>query len=179
MPSPPLVGISFEAIDYKINVLLNKDTHAESTEPVSVHNLLGRHVLSVEPTSKSDSLGRFNVIVYKRKVDMAKAFLQAELPSMWHEIQFAEKRIPYPRLTKGQDIGSTMSVMSSLSDLSSANPRTAGVVTNQWDKPLSLNPIPPTNIDALYSHPRAPMSISLLCPNQPVPMRPLPPTPAH
>jgi hypothetical protein len=37
---------------------------------------------------------------------MAKAFLQTELPSMWHELpdamrsKFAEKHIPYPRLTK-------------------------------------------------------------------------------
>jgi hypothetical protein len=156
----PLVRISFEALDFKINVLLNEDTHAESTEPVSVRDLLGRHVLSVKPTSKSDSLGQFNVIVYKRKVDMAKVFLQTELPPMWHELpdairsKFAAKRIPHPRLTKGQDIGSTMSVMSSLSDLSSMDPRT-GMISDQWDKPPSLNPVPPTNIDARYSHHRA------------------------
>jgi hypothetical protein len=154
----PLVGISFEALDYKIQVLINEDTHAETTEPISVRELIGRHVNSVEPTSKSDSLGRFNVIVYKRKVDMAKAYLQSELPSNWHELpeairsKFAAKRIPHPRLTKGQDIGSTMSVMlSSILELSSVDPRT-GVVTNKWDKPPNLNPKPPTNIDALYSN---------------------------
>jgi hypothetical protein len=47
-----------------------------------------------------------------------------------------------------------MSVMSSLSELSSVDPRT-GVVTNKWDKPPSLGPTPPTNIDAMYSHHRA------------------------
>jgi hypothetical protein len=66
----PLVGISFEALDYKIRVLLDENTHAETSEPISVRDLIGCHILSVEPTSKSDSLGRFNVIVYKWKVDM-------------------------------------------------------------------------------------------------------------
>jgi hypothetical protein len=158
--SLPLVGISFEALDYKIQVLIDENTHAETSEPISVRDLVGCHVLLVEPTSKSDSLGCFNVIVYKRKVDMAKAYLQTELPAMWHELpeairsKFAAKRIPYPMLTKGQDIGSSMSVMTSLLDLGSIDPRT-GVVTNQWDKPPDLKPTPPTNIDALYSNHRA------------------------
>jgi hypothetical protein len=172
--SLPLVGISFEALDYKIQVLIDEDTHAETSEPISVRDLIGRHVLSVEPTSKSDSLGRFNVIVHKRKLDMAKAYLQTELPAIWHELpeairsKFAAKRIPYPRLTKGQDIGSSMSVMTSLSDLSSIDPRT-GAVTNKWDKPPNLNPKPPTNIDALYStHLARDVDLSLI----PQPARP-------
>jgi hypothetical protein len=74
--SLPLVGVSFEALDYKIEVLLDADTHAESTEPISAREILRRHVISVEPTSKSDTLGRFNFIVLKRKVDLVKAYLQ-------------------------------------------------------------------------------------------------------
>jgi hypothetical protein len=153
--SLPLVGVSFEALDYKIEVLLDADTHAGSTEPISGREILRRHSISVVPTSKSDTLGRFNFIVLKRKVDLVKAYLQTESPSIWHALpehirtKFAEKWIPHPRLTKGHNIGSTMSVMSTLTDLSTVDPRT-GAVVNQWDKPPNLNPPPPSNIDALY-----------------------------
>jgi hypothetical protein len=82
----PRVGVSFEALDHKINVLPNADTHAESAEPISVRDILSRHVLSVEPTSKSESLGRFNFIVLKHKVDLVKAYLQTKPPSIWHEL---------------------------------------------------------------------------------------------
>jgi ribosomal protein S10 len=76
------VGVSFEALDHKIQVLMTEDTHAESEEPISVRNILSRHVISVEPTSKSETLGHFNFIMHKRKVDLVKAYLQTELPSM-------------------------------------------------------------------------------------------------
>jgi hypothetical protein len=64
-----------------------------------------------------------------------------------------------------------MSVMSTLTDLSTVDPRT-GVVVNQWDKPRNLNPPPPSNIDALYSNqpardvdlPRLPSSTTQLTP---------------
>jgi hypothetical protein len=78
--SLPLVGISFAALNYKIQVLIDENTHAETSKPISVRDLIGRHVLSVEPTSKSDSLGRFNVIIYKRKVDMAHLEKQFRTP---------------------------------------------------------------------------------------------------
>jgi hypothetical protein len=114
--------------------------------------------------------------------DMVKAYLQTELPAMWHELpeaihsKFAAKRIPYPRLTKGQDIGSSMSVMTSLSELGSIDPRT-GVLTNQWDEPPNLKS--PTNIDALHSNHRARDVDLSLIPNRPVKTRPSPLTPAH
>jgi hypothetical protein len=154
--SLPLVGVSFEALDHKIKVLLNVDTHAESAKPISIHEILSRYVISVEPTSKSETLGSFNFIVLFHKVDLVKAYLQTELPSIWHELpdpirtKFAAKHMPYPSLTKGQDIGSTMSVMSTVTDFSTVDLCTS-VTVNQWDKPPVLNPPPPSNIDALYS----------------------------
>jgi hypothetical protein len=144
--SLPLVGVSIAALDHKITVLTNADTQVEA--PISARDILRRHVISVEPTSKSDTLGRFNFIVHKRKVDLVKAYLQTELPLMWQELpdiirnQFADKRIPFPRLTKGQDIGSTMSVISTLTDISTVDPKT-GSSFNQWDKPPNLHSPPP------------------------------------
>jgi hypothetical protein len=89
---------------------------------------------------------------------------------MWHELpesiqtKFADKRIPHPRLTKGQDIGSTMSMVSTLTDLSTVDSRT-GVTVNHWDKPPNLNPPPPSNIDALYSNqPARDVDLSQLSP---------------
>jgi hypothetical protein len=149
-----------------------------------VRDILSRHALSVEPTSTSESLGRFNCIVFKHKVDLVKAYLQTELPLMWHELpdpirtKFSDKRIPHPRLTKGQDIGSTMSVMSTLTDFSTVDPRTGDTV-NQWDKPPVLNPPPPSNIDALYSTHAAvasiyPECLPTLARIPPLPLKPAP-----
>ena len=98
--SIPLIGMSFDALHSTIAV--GDSGHA------TIEAIIYQHCLSIEPTAKSNELGRFNLICLKTETNRLIEFINTDLPIMWtllpHDIshKFQEAlQVTYPCLTAG------------------------------------------------------------------------------
>ena len=153
--SIPIIGLSFEALNTVIAV-------GESGQ-ATVESIIYQNCLSLEPTAKSQELGRFNLICLHTEATALLEFVNTEIPKIWSLLppeisnKFKENlQILRPRLTagySGQTISGTNSVV--LDDPQSVS----STVSNQWTQPPNINR-PPRYVSVIYKDDEASQTTS-------------------
>ena len=141
--SIPVIGLSFEALQTEIEV--------EEAGRTTIESIIYQNCLSLEPTAKSNDLGRFNLIVAPSDKDSILKFLQNDIPIMWSLLpdmianKFNESHhIPYPRLTTGfSGLGSSITLEDPQSIASHHTPDTL------WTQPPNIQR-PPRYVSVIY-----------------------------
>ena len=153
--SIPIVGLSFASLTASVS-LPGKLPDKESK--VNMERLLLNTFVQIEPTAKSDALGRFNLIVETKDIENSLAFIKTEFEQLWQHLpielrnHFADKEIFFPRLTLGSTNQST--VMSRISDnLSHLKAAVMQGDESQWKKPPRIVKRPPLTISINYDYP--------------------------
>ena len=96
----PIIGLSFEALRTEIDVI--------DAGRATIESIIQQRCLSLEPTAKSNDLGRFNLICSSTDTTSVLDFIKQDLQVMWKLLppDIADKfvatlDIPFPRLTAG------------------------------------------------------------------------------
>ena len=98
--SIPIIGLSFKALKTEIEV--------GKTGKATIKSIIYQHCLSLEPTAKSEDLGRFNLICSNSDTESTIKFIKQDIPIMWSLLpravanKFPEPlHVAHPRLTAG------------------------------------------------------------------------------
>ena len=149
--SLPVIGLSFESLQNRIDV--------EGEGMKTIETLLYENCLSVEPTSKSADLGRFNLICFHTDESSLINYIETDFPMMWKLLptdvasKFSDKlKIDHPRLTSGftgvnvgpnsVTINDPQSISQSVTSQSESD--------NQWTKPPKIRR-PPPFVSVIYN----------------------------
>ena len=151
--SIPIIGLSFESLQSHIDV--------EGEGKKTIETLIYENCLSVEPTSKSQDLGRFNLICFKNDEQRLINYIETDFPMMWRLLPtdvataFSENlKIDYPRLTSGftgatnSNSPHSVTINDPQSISQSANSNSES--DNQWTKPPKIRR-PPPFVSVIYN----------------------------
>ena len=150
--SLPIVGLSFESLNTAIDV--------EGEGKKTIETLIYENCLSLEPTSKSHDLGRFNLICFQTDEKRLITYIETDFPMMWKLLptavatKFAEHlKVEYPRLTSGftgvTNTGSNSVTINDPQSISNSVPSTSES-DNQWTKPPKIRR-PPPYVSVIYN----------------------------
>ena len=142
--SIPITGLSFESLNTEIEVADKGKTTIES--------IIYQHCLSLEPTAKSEDLGRFNLICPTSNIDSTLEFINRDIPIMWSLLpdsiakKFQEShQISCPRVTAGYSGSAYGSV--TLEDPQSVG--TEPTAETEWTQPPNSQR-PPRYVSVIY-----------------------------
>ena len=144
--SIPIIGLSFEALQSEINV--------GDTEKATIESIFYRHCLSLEPTAKSNDLGRFNLICLRTESEALVEFIKTDIPVMWSllpptiALKFQEAlQVTHPRLTtgfSGLPTGGTSILLEDPQSISSTSN-----ADDNWTQPPDIQR-PPRYVSVIY-----------------------------